>query len=151
MGPLEQYRLLHLTRPCLVDLGRVVIWVERQIVEFQNMFEINYSQLIQYEILEKLVTCIVNSQRDPAFCIGNCNIVFPLLNNRYTKLRRDSNPPKQSEDCYQSTPLPPSHHGWVTEPLTKCHPKRRPDSEQVWKSDVSKILIPTFKFLFKIN
>ena len=22
---------------------------------------------------------------------------------------RDSNPPKQSEDCYQSTPLPPSH------------------------------------------
>ena len=25
----------------------------------QNMFEINYSQLIQYEILEKLVTYIV--------------------------------------------------------------------------------------------
>ena len=24
----------------------------------RNMFEINYSQLIQYEILEKLVTCI---------------------------------------------------------------------------------------------
>ena len=24
----------------------------------QNMFEINYSQLIQFEILEKLVTCI---------------------------------------------------------------------------------------------
>ena len=23
------------------------------------------------------------------------------------------NPPRQSEDCYQSTPLPPSHHGWV--------------------------------------
>ena len=26
----------------------------------------------------------------------------------------DSNPPKQSEECYQSTPLPPPiHHGWV--------------------------------------
>ena len=36
-----------------------------------------------------------------------------LLDDRYTKLRPDSNPPKQSEDCYQSTPLPPSHHGWV--------------------------------------
>ena len=47
------------------------------------------------------------------FCIGNCNIVFLLLNDRYTILRQDSNPPKQSEDCYQSTPLPPSHHGWV--------------------------------------
>ena len=26
----------------------------------QNMFEINYSQLIQYEILEKLVTLIIS-------------------------------------------------------------------------------------------
>ena len=23
-------------------------------------------------------------------------------------------PPKQREDCYQSTTLPPSHHGWIT-------------------------------------
>ena len=29
--------------------------------------------------------------------------------------QRDSNPPKQSEDSYQSTPLPPSHHGWVSQ------------------------------------
>ena len=27
-------------------------------LQFRNMFEINYSQLIQYEILEKLVTYI---------------------------------------------------------------------------------------------
>ena len=31
---LERYRLLHLTRPCLVALGRVQIWVERQIAEY---------------------------------------------------------------------------------------------------------------------
>ena len=30
-----------------------------------------------------------------------------------TERWRDLNPPKQSEDCHQSTPLPPSHHGWV--------------------------------------
>ena len=61
--------LLHLTRPCLLALGRVLIRVCRQ--------------------------------------------VFLLLNDRYTILRQDSNPPKQSEDCYQSMPLPPRHHGWV--------------------------------------
>ena len=56
---------------------------------------------------------IVNPRRDPTFCIGNSNIIFLLLNDPYTILRRDSNPPKQSEDWYQSMPLPPSHHGWV--------------------------------------
>ena len=33
LGLLERYRLLHLTRPCLVALGRVLIWVERRIIE----------------------------------------------------------------------------------------------------------------------
>ena len=28
-------------------------------------------------------------------------------------LRRDSNPPRQSQFCYQTSALPPSHHGWV--------------------------------------
>ena len=32
LGPLERYRLLHLTRPCLVALGRVLIWVEGRIL-----------------------------------------------------------------------------------------------------------------------
>ena len=64
-----------------------------------------------YQLTSK--ACIVNPRRDPVFCIGNCNIVFLLLNDQYTILRRDSNPPKQCEDCYQSTPLPSSHHRWV--------------------------------------
>ena len=64
---------LHLTRPCLIALGRVL-------------------------------------KVDPAFCIGNCNITFWLLNDRYTILRPESNPPRQSEVCYQTTALPPSHH-----------------------------------------
>ena len=79
---------LHLTRPCIVALGWVLILVEHQI--------------------------LAASKEDPAFCIGNCNIAFWLLNDRYTILRRDSNPPRQSEVCYQTTALPPSHHGWVT-------------------------------------
>ena len=32
LGPLERYRLLHLTRPCLLALGRVLIWVERRLL-----------------------------------------------------------------------------------------------------------------------
>ena len=28
LGQLEQYRLLHLTQPCLIALGRVLFWVE---------------------------------------------------------------------------------------------------------------------------
>ena len=36
----------------------------------QNMFEINYSRLIQYEILEKLVTSIANSFRSLYFATG---------------------------------------------------------------------------------
>ena len=28
-------------------------------------------------------------------------------------------PPKQREDCYQSTTLPPSHHGWICEMIIK--------------------------------
>ena len=46
----------------------------------QNMFEINYSQLIQYEILEKLVTCM--SRKGPKvgqgmldFVEDNCKIL----------------------------------------------------------------------------
>ena len=35
-------------------------------------------------------------------------------NHRCTILREDLNPPKQSEDCYHTMPLPPSHHGWVS-------------------------------------
>ena len=44
---------------------------------------------------------------------GNCSIVFLLLNNRYTIVRQDSNPPKQSHASYEVSALPPSHHGWV--------------------------------------
>ena len=42
--------------------------------------------------------------------------MFPLWTcvwGQYTTPKRDSYPPKQSEDCYQSMPLPSSHHGWV--------------------------------------
>ena len=52
---------------------------------------------------------IVNP-KDPASYNLNCYIEFPLLNDRYTILRRDSNPPRQSD---QITALPPSHYGWV--------------------------------------
>ena len=41
------------------------------------------------------------------------NNIFQYLNNQYTILRQDLNPPRQSEVCYQTTALPPSHHGWV--------------------------------------
>ena len=56
---------------------------------------------------------IVKALLPPALCNLNCDKVFPLLSDRYTIPKRDSNPPKQSKDCHQSTPLPPSHHGWV--------------------------------------
>ena len=52
-------------------------------------------------------------KRDPAFCIGNCNKVLLLLNDRYTILRQDLNPQKQSED-HDSTS---NHHGWVIQLL----------------------------------
>ena len=34
LGPLERYRLLHLTQPCLVAPGPVLIWVKCRIVEY---------------------------------------------------------------------------------------------------------------------
>ena len=50
---------------------------------------------------------------DVQYC--GLNIAFRLLNDQYTILRWDSNPPRQSEVCNQNTALPPSHHGWVFE------------------------------------
>ena len=44
----------------------------------QNMFEINYSQLIQYEILEKLVTFIPKSLQ---LCANSCYCEFNLFSN----------------------------------------------------------------------
>ena len=49
----------------------------------------------------------------PVPCNLNCDKVFPPLSDQYTIPKWDSNPPKQSEDRYQSAPLPPSHHSWV--------------------------------------
>ena len=48
-----------------------------------NIFEINYSQLIQYEILEKLVTCIVNQ----FFHV----VLFFLLNSFFNKAQGTNN------------------------------------------------------------
>ena len=63
---------------------------------------------------------VLNPRRDLALYNLNCYIEFPLLNDKYTILYRDLNPPvssynitSQKEDCYQSTTLPPSHHGWI--------------------------------------
>ena len=42
----------------------------------QNMFEINYSQLLQYEILEKLVTFII---KDYAINLTNTNSCLKIL------------------------------------------------------------------------
>ena len=47
-------------------------------------------------------------------CNLNCDKAFPFLSDQYTIPKQDWNPPKQSEDYFQSTPLPPSHHGWVS-------------------------------------
>ena len=40
-------------------------------------------------------------------------------------LRWDLNPPRQSQVCYQTSPLPPSHHGWVNTELIKLTIKRQ--------------------------
>ena len=56
---------------------------------------------------------IVKALLPPAPCNLNCDKVFPLLSDQHTIPKQDSNPPKQSEDYYQSKPLPPSHHGRV--------------------------------------
>ena len=48
-----------------------------------------------------------------ALQLGICNKTFLSLNDRYTILRWDSNPPKQSHASYEASALPPSHHGWV--------------------------------------
>ena len=49
---------------------------------FQNMFEINYSQLIQYEVLEKLVTFIHNVKQlkggEPTFVAPGINMSIKL-------------------------------------------------------------------------
>ena len=71
LGPLERYRLLHLMRPCLVALRRVLIWVELWIVETSK-------------------ACNINPRRNRVFCHWNCDKVFPLLNEWYTILRWDS-------------------------------------------------------------
>ena len=44
---------------------------------------------------------------------GICDIAFWLLDDWYSIPRWDSNPPRQSQVCYQTSALPPSHHGWV--------------------------------------
>ena len=61
----------------------------------------------------RLCLYIVKALLPPAPYNLNCDKVFPLLSDRYTIPKWDSNPPKQSEDSYQTTPLPLSHHGWV--------------------------------------
>ena len=64
--------------------------------------------------VEHQVVRLMQALLPPAPCNLNCDKVFPLLSDQYTIPKSDSNPPKQGEDCYQSTPLPRSHHGWVT-------------------------------------
>ena len=76
---------------------------ELQCAELKNIIMPSFIQSISNINLkrEKVVTNIDSS------CSIDC------MNNQYSIPRRDSNPPRQSEDCYQSMPLPPSHHGWV--------------------------------------
>ena len=69
------------------------------------------------------------------FIFWRFNIFSPKVNyhldvNQYlrvapksTILRRDSNPPRQRQFCYQTSALPPSHHGWVFKNLY---------SQQIW-------------------
>ena len=77
---------------------------------------------------------VLNAPGSFLFCIGNCNIAFRLLNDRYTILRRDSNPPRQSQVCYQTSALPPSHHGWVPGRLMRllfqCFLLKKPKKEE---------------------
>ena len=54
--------LSHRLRVCTLYLSSLIYWTWRNHQYFWNMFEINYSQLIQYEILEKLVTCMATKK-----------------------------------------------------------------------------------------
>ena len=70
---------LHLTGPCYIALGWVLIWVEswiglRSFVNWVSSFP----------------SSLINSQSCPAFCNWNCDKVFPLLNDWYPILRQDS-------------------------------------------------------------
>ena len=86
VGTTEVVQTPTLDSACFAALGLALIWVERQVV--------------------RMMLLLCERERLPTKCFHFWTIIHPIL-------RRDSNPPRQSEVCYQTTALPPSHHDWV--------------------------------------
>ena len=77
---------------CKVFLSPALCSESQQCAIYSHFLQVSNSNSKAFAITN-IKACILNPRRDPAFYNLNCYIEFPLLNDKYTILDGDLNPP----------------------------------------------------------